>query len=56
MSATHESRRDGGRYSAVSIVLHWTIAAAILTQVVLGWRMTDMDQGLSQFEQFQLHK
>jgi hypothetical protein len=56
MSATHESRRDGGRYSAVSIVLHWTIAAAIVSQVVLGWRMTDMDEGLAQFEQFQLHK
>jgi cytochrome b561 len=56
MSATHESRREGGRYSAVSIVLHWTIAAAILTQIVLGWRMTDMDEGLSQFERFQLHK
>ena len=56
MSATHESPRGGGRYSAVSIVLHWTIAAAILGQIVLGWRMTDMDEGLAQFERFQLHK
>ena len=56
MSATHESRRDGGRYSAVSIVLHWTIAALILTQIPLGWRMSDLPFGTAKFELFQLHK
>ena len=56
MSATHESRREGGRYSAVSIGLHWTIAALILTQIPLGWRMSDLPFGNAKFELFQLHK
>ena len=56
MSATHESPREGGRYSFVSILLHWTIALLILGQIQLGWRMTDMDEGLGQFELYQLHK
>ena len=56
MSATHESRRDGGRYSTVSIGLHWTIALAILAQIQLGWRMTDMERSATQFELYQLHK
>jgi len=56
MSATHESRREGGRYSVVSILLHWTIAVLIVTQIPLGWRMGDMEDGLAKFELFQLHK
>ena len=56
MSATHESRREGGRYSLVSITLHWTIAALILTQIPLGWRMSDLPFGSAKFELFQLHK
>ena len=56
MSAAHESRREGGRYSAVSILLHWTIAALILTQIPLGWRMSDLPYGQAKFELFQLHK
>ena len=56
MSATHEARRPGGRYSTVSILLHWTIAALILTQIPLGWRMSDLPDGLAKFELFQLHK
>lgn len=27
------------RYSAVAIVLHWLIAAAIVFQVIIAWRM-----------------
>ena len=56
MSATHESRREGGRYSLVSITLHWTIAALIVTQIPLGWRMSDLPFGSAKFELFQLHK
>lgn len=56
MSATHESGREGGRYSLVSIALHWTIAALILTQIPLGWRMSDLPFGQAKFELFQLHK
>ena len=56
MSTTHESPREGGRYSTVSILLHWTIALAIVGQIFLGWRMTDLPRGTAQFELFQLHK
>lgn len=52
----HESARPGGRYSAVSIALHWTIAALILTQIPLGWRMSDLPYGEAKFALFQLHK
>jgi cytochrome b561 len=40
----------------VSIVLHWTIAALIVTQVPLGWRMSDLPFGEAKFQLFQLHK
>ena len=56
MSATHEARREGGRYSAVSILLHWSIAALIALQIPLGWVMSDLHDGLQKFELFQLHK
>jgi cytochrome b561/mono/diheme cytochrome c family protein len=29
-------------YSAVAIVLHWSIAAAIVVQIALGWRMGEL--------------
>lgn len=38
------------RYSAVAIVLHWTIAALILFMIWLGWNMEDNEV------RFQLHK
>jgi cytochrome b561/polyisoprenoid-binding protein YceI len=37
MTDAHAAGRD--RYSTVAIVLHWLIAAAIVFQVMLGWRM-----------------
>jgi cytochrome b561 len=43
------------RYSNVSILLHWTIAALIIANVVVGGRMEDAS-GPSRFEIFQLHK
>ena len=44
-----------GRYTTVAIVLHWIIAALILTNLYLGWRMGFL-RGLAQFNIFQLHK
>jgi cytochrome b561 len=43
------------RYSAVAIVLHWTIAAAIALQIVLGWRIGDVE-GVTRTAVLQLHK
>jgi cytochrome b561/polyisoprenoid-binding protein YceI len=43
------------RYSAVAIVLHWTIAAAIVVQVLLAWRMHGPSTP-ERFAVFQLHK
>jgi cytochrome b561 len=53
--ATHESRRAGGRYSSVSIGLHWLIAALLISQVVLGMRFGDMPRGPGKGEAFALH-
>jgi cytochrome b561 len=42
-------------YSSVAIVLHWTIAAGIILQLALGWRMEDLEgPGRSLF--LQIHK
>jgi cytochrome b561 len=43
------------RYSHGAMLLHWIIAALILTNLVLGWRMSFL-KGLAQFDMFQLHK
>jgi cytochrome b561/polyisoprenoid-binding protein YceI len=43
------------RYSTVAIVLHWLIAAAILLQVVLAWRMVGHNTPEG-FALMQLHK
>jgi cytochrome b561 len=37
------------------MTLHWVIAAFILTNLVLGWRLGSL-KGMAQFEMFQLHK
>jgi cytochrome b561/polyisoprenoid-binding protein YceI len=44
------------RYTNVAIVLHWLIAAAIIFQMVLGWRLGDAPKGASTYALFQLHK
>jgi cytochrome b561/polyisoprenoid-binding protein YceI len=44
------------RYTTVAIVLHWLIAAAILFQIILGWRMGDEPKGPATYAIFQLHK
>ncbi len=44
------------RYSTVAIILHWLIAAALIFQVILGWRADDGPKGATTFALFQLHK
>jgi cytochrome b561 len=43
------------RYSTVAIALHWTIAAAIALQIVVGWRIGDVE-GVTRTAVLQLHK
>jgi len=43
------------RYSTVAIALHWAIAAALVVQIVLGWRIGDAD-GATRSAILQLHK
>lgn len=44
------------RYTKVAIFLHWLIAAAIIFQMVLGWRLGDAPKGATAYALFQLHK
>ena len=48
------------RYSRVSILLHWSIALAIMGMIGLGWWMTDAikdpAQASAAFKAYQLHK
>ena len=43
------------RYSSAAIILHWALAALLLFQLSLGWRMEDL-AGLPQYAAYQLHK
>jgi cytochrome b561 len=43
------------RYATVAVVLHWAVAALILANLYLGWRMGSL-KGLARFDVFQLHK
>ena len=47
--------QSAARYSAGAIAFHWTIAALILFNLYLGWRMSRVE-GLDKFTTFQLHK
>jgi cytochrome b561 len=53
--ATHESRRAGGRYSVVSIALHWLIAVLLIGQIFLGGWFSNMPRGPQKGEAFGLH-
>lgn len=53
--ATEPAAAGAGRYSTVAILLHWLIAAAILMQVSLAWRMIGPHTPQS-FAIIQLHK
>jgi cytochrome b561/polyisoprenoid-binding protein YceI len=52
--AENPARAGSGRYAIVAIVLHWTIAALILTQIMLAGRMEDRSP--EAFAVTQLHK
>lgn len=52
--AENPARAGSGRYATIAIVLHWTIAALILTQVILAGRMEDRSP--EAFAVTQLHK
>ncbi|MDB5446772.1 MAG: cytochrome b [Phenylobacterium sp.] len=43
------------RYTIGAMALHWLIAAFILANLLVGWRMIFL-KGMAQFELFQLHK
>jgi cytochrome b561/polyisoprenoid-binding protein YceI len=43
------------RYSSAAIILHWLLAALLLFQITLGWRLEELT-GLPQFAAYQLHK
>ena len=55
-AAGRSPRYTPSRYTGVAIVLHWLIAAAILFQIILGWRMGDEPKGPATYAIFQLHK
>ncbi len=44
------------RYTTVAIIIHWLIAAAIIFQIILGWRAGDGPKGAATFALYQLHK
>ena len=44
------------RYRTGAILLHWLIAAAIVFQIILGWRFSGAPRGPAVFALFQLHK
>jgi cytochrome b561/polyisoprenoid-binding protein YceI len=48
------NRQD--RYSSIAVLLHWTIALAIVFQIILGWRMDDDHKSAATYLVFQLHK
>jgi cytochrome b561/polyisoprenoid-binding protein YceI len=53
--ASNPRAAGGGRYSAGAIILHWLIAALIVVQVLLAWRM-DGPHTPQSFAITQLHK
>lgn len=47
---------SSARYNNIAVLLHWLIAAAIIFQLGLGWRMGDEPKGAGAYALFQLHK
>lgn len=45
--AQHFSSDSQARYSNVAIILHWSIAALIVANIVLGWVMTAPERGMA---------
>lgn len=55
MAAAMARQASRTRYSAVAMAFHWVIAALIVVNLTLGWRMGFL-KGMAQFTTFQLHK
>jgi cytochrome b561 len=55
MTQAWAGSRERTTYTTVAIILHWTIAVAIILQILGGWRMEDLE-GPAKFEAFQMHK
>jgi len=54
--AAHESRRPGGRYSSVSVALHWLIAALLIAQIFVGGAFSELPRNdPAKGERFALH-
>lgn len=51
-----ETVKPPTRYSLAAIILHWALAALLLFQLSLGWRLESLPQGVQQFNGYQLHK
>jgi cytochrome b561/polyisoprenoid-binding protein YceI len=47
---------SSSRYTNMAVFLHWLIAALIIFQLGLGWRMGDEPKGAGLYALFQLHK
>src|SRR2546423_10718793 len=50
------SKVPGSRYTAVAQLLHWVIAALIVTQFTLGWMQDDLPPGLHKLALLARHK
>lgn len=44
------------RYSFIAMLLHWSIALALVFQIALGWQFETLERGANLFGLFQLHK
>lgn len=44
------------RYSTIAILLHWLIAALIVSNIVIGVRMRDMEDAAAKLASIQLHE
>ncbi len=52
-TATPQPIRDQGRYTAVAILLHWLIAALLVTSILYGWNLEDRrEAGITSLEQY----
>ncbi|MFD2782209.1 cytochrome b/b6 domain-containing protein [Novosphingobium pokkalii] len=56
MNETFSQGLSPKRYALSAIVLHWAIAALLLFQVSLGWRLEDLPKGTASFAGYQFHK
>lgn len=55
MTLAQEGRQAGARYSTVSILLHWTLAALLIVQVFVGGCFEEVPRGPRKAEAFALH-